>query len=339
MAVSRTWHDFSEEIMTQPANTFDAYDAGNSNAEDVHDKIYMVSPEATPVLSAGRRFKANQKFHEWLRDDLDAPSGANAVIEGDDRTGTALVAPARVGNFTQLMDKVAVISSTQQKSKQIGRSNEMRYQVAKKMTELKRDAEARLVSNSPAVAGDSSTARQTGGLGVMIFTTALHNGAGATTAHNSGAPTAAVTGGTNRTFAEPLLKTAMQSIYTNSGTMPSFLSMTPSHKSIFSGFAGIAANRFNMSGKAKQATIIGGADVYMSDFGELAVVPNYVQATSAANDVFILNPDTYGVAYLDPFSSVPLAKTGHTEKELVSMEAAMVVTSQKANGKIANLTA
>lgn len=325
--------------MAQPTNTFDAYDAGTTNAEDVHDMIYMVSPEATPVLSAGRRFKANQKFHEWLRDSLATPSASNAVIEGDDKTGTSITAPGRVGNYTQLMDKVAVVSTTQQKSKPIGRSNEMRYQVAKMFKELKRDLEARMVSNSAAVAGDSSTARETGGLGVLIYTTALHNGLGATAAHTSSAPTTAVTAGTNRTFTEALVKTAMQSIYTNSGEMPTFMSMTPSHKSTFSAFTGIAGTRFNMSGKAKQATIIGGADVYMSDFGELAIVPNYVQATSAANDVFILNPDSYGVAYLQNFQSTPLAKTGHTEKELLFVEAAVVVTSEKSNGKIANLTA
>ena len=324
--------------MAQPTNTFDAYDAGTTNAEDVQDKIYMVSPEATPVLSAGRRFKAMQKYHEWLRDLLATPSVSNAVIEGDDRTGTSITAPQRVGNHTQLMDKVAVISTSQLESKPIGRSNEMKYQVAKMMKELKRDLEARMVSNSPAVAGDGSTARETGGLGVMIFTNTSHGGSGATAAHNSGAPTTAITAGTNRTFTEAMVKTVMQSIYTQSGEMPTFISMTPSHKGTFSGFTGIATNRYNIQGK-NQATIIGGADVYVSDFGNLSVVPNYVQATSAPNDVFILNPEFYGAAYLQGFQSVPLAKTGHTQKELISCEAAVVVTSQRALGKIANLTA
>jgi len=324
--------------MTQPANTFDSYDAGTSNAEDVQDKIYMVTPEATPVLSAGRRFTANQRFHEWVRDVLATPSVSNAVIEGSDRTGTAITPPVRVGNTTQLMDKIAVISSTQQASKAIGRTNEMKFQVGKMMKELKRDVEARLVSNSASVAGDAATARQTGGLGVMIFTTALHNGAGATAAHTSGAPTTAITAGTARAFAEPLLRTAMQTIFVQSGEMPSFISLTPSHKAIFSGFAGIAANRMQVKGK-EQATIVGGADLYISDFGNLVVVPNYVQATSAPNDVFILNPESYGVAYLQGYKSEPLAKTGHTERELVCVEVANVVTAERSIGKIANLTA
>lgn len=322
--------------MSQPTNTFDSYTA-KGNREDLQDKIYMVSPESTPVLSAGRRFTATSKFHEWQRDSLAAPNKDNAVVEGDDRTGTSLTATDRVGNYVQLFDKVAVVTSTQEKSKSAGRSSEMAYQKAKSMTELKRDLEAALISKNAAVAGNSSTARKLGGLGVMLYTNALHNGAGATATHSSGAPTTAVTAGTNRTFTEALIKSAMQSVYTNSGEMPSVISMTPSHKGTFSGFSGIAVNRFQVA-KGKQGVIVGGADVYMSDFGELTVVPNYVQATAASDVAYILNPDTYGVGYLQGFDSTPLAKTGHTEKELCFVEATVVVTAEKANAKIDNLT-
>jgi hypothetical protein len=322
--------------MTQPTNTFDSYTA-KGNREDLQDKIYMVSPESTPVLSAGRRFTATSKFHEWQRDSLAAPNKDNAVVEGDDRTGTSLTATDRVGNYVQLFDKVAVVTSTQEQSKSAGRSSEMAYQKAKSMTELKRDLEAALISKNAAVAGNSSTARKLGGLGVMLYTNALHNGAGATATHNSGAPTTAVTAGTNRAFTEALIKSAMQSVYTNSGEMPSVISMTPSHKGTFSGFSGIAVNRFQVA-KGKQGVIVGGADVYMSDFGELTVVPNYVQATAASDVVYILNPDTYGVGYLQGFDSTPLAKTGHTEKCLCFVEATVVVTAEKANAKIDNLT-
>lgn len=322
--------------MAQPTNTFDTY-AAIGNREDLQDKIYMVSPEATPVLSMGRRFTAEAKFHEWQRDVLATPNVTNAVIEGDDRTGTALTPTTRVGNFAQLMDKVAIVTTTQEKTKTAGRPSEMAYAKAKIMKELKRDVEARLTSKSAAVAGNSSTARQTGGLGVMIYTNALHNGAGATAAHTSGAPTTAITAGTNRTFTEALVKTAMQSVYTQSGEMPTFAAMTPAHKVLFSGFSGIALNRLDIK-KGQQAMIVGGADVYVSDFGNLTIVPNYVMATSCTDAVYILNPETYGVAYLQGFGSVPLAKTGHTDKELCSAEVIAVVTAERANAKIDNLT-
>lgn len=324
--------------MAQPTNTYDAYDAVGVR-EDLSDKIYMVSPEKTPVLSMGRKFKATQKFHEWQRDSLAAPNKDNAVIEGDERTGTALTATERVGNYLQLFDKVAVVSTTLQASKAAGRSNEMKYQIATKaIPELKRDVEAMLTSNNAAVAGNASTARKSGGLGVFIYTNVSHNGAGATASHTSGAPTTAVTAGTNRAFTETLLKTVLKSIYENCGEEPDFVAVTPSHKQTFSGFSGIAVNRFQVNGR-KQGVIVGGADVYMGDFGELTIVPNYVMATSNANTALVLNKEHYGVAYLQEWTTEKLAKTGHTDKEMVSAELCTVVTSEKAHGKIADLTA
>lgn len=322
--------------MTQPTNTFDAYDSIGVR-EDLQDKIYMVSPEKTPVVSSIRRFKATQKLHEWQRDTLATPNKDNAVIEGDDRTGSALTATSRVANTVQLFDKVAVVSSTAQVSKTAGRSSEMKYQIAKAYTEIKRDVEAMVLSRNPAVLGNSTTARKSGGLGVMLYTNASYGGLGATAAHTSGAPTTANTAGTNRTFTETLLKAVLQSVYTNSGEMPTMISLTPSHKGTFSSFAGIAVNRFNVK-SGQQGTIVGGADVYMSDFGELTVVPNYVQATSGSDVAWILNPDYAGIAFLQSFQSTPLAKTGHTDKEMVFAEACLVVTSESAHGKVDNLT-
>jgi hypothetical protein len=257
------------------------------------------------------------------------------VIEGDDRTGTPVVAPTRVGNYTQLMDKVAIVARSQLASKPIGRSNDMRYAVAKQMIEIKRDVEARIVSKLPAVVGNSTTARQTGGLGVLLFSNALHGVGGATAAHNTGFPTVANTAGTARPLTEALLKTAMQNCYVQTGEMPTMLMLSPSHKTTFSTFPGIAVNRYNVKGK-EQATIIGGADVYVSDFGNLTIVPNYVMVGST--DAYLLNGEYYGVAYLDKFRSTELARTGHTEKELCWAELANVVTSERAMGKISDLT-
>ena len=322
--------------MAQPTNTFDSYDA-LGNREDLQDKIYMVSPEKTPVVSSIRRFTATQRLHEWQRDSLATPDKDNAVIEGDDRTGTALTATSRVANTVQLFDKVAVVSGTQEKTKSAGRGSEMKYQISKKMVELKRDVEAMVLSDNVAVAGNSTTARKSAGLGAMVYTNISHGGAGATPAHTSGLATTAQTAGTNRAFTETLLKTVSQATYTTSGEFPSLISLTPSHKGAFSAFAGIATNRYQVA-KGKQGVIVGGADVYMSDFGELTAVPNYVQATANATTAFVLNPEYMGIAYLGGFKSEPLAKTGHTEKELVSAEACLVVTSETAQAAIKNLT-
>lgn len=323
--------------MAQPAETFDSYDA-KGNREDLQDKIYMVSPEKTPVVSSIKRFSATQRIHEWQRDALATPNKDNAVIEGDDRTGTAIVATDRVANTVQLFDKTVIVTTTQEKTKSAGRSSEMKYQISKAMVELKRDQEAMVLSDNVAVQGNSTTARKSAGLGALIYTNVSHGGAGATPAHTSGLATVAQTAGTNRAFTETLLKTVLQSVFTNSGEFATLISLTPSHKVTFSAFTGIAANRYNVP-KGKQGVIVGGADVYMSDFGELTVVPNYVQATANANTAFVLNPEFAGLAYLGGFKSEPLAKTGHTTKELVSVESTLVVTSERSHAKVANLTA
>jgi hypothetical protein len=323
--------------MPQPANTFDSY-AAIGNREDLQDKIYMLSPEKTPVVSAIGRGTTTQRIHEWQRDTLAAPNANNAVIEGDDRTGTALTPTQRVANTVQLFDKVAVVSTTQEKTKSAGRSSEMKYQVAKMMVELKRDVEAMVLSNNVAVTGSSSVARQSAGLGRLLYTNISHGGSGATPAHTSGLATSAITAGTNRAFTKTLLDGVLQTCFANSGEFPSIISLTPSHKVTFSGFSGIAANRHEVR-KGNQGIVVGGADVYMSDFGQLTVVPNYVQTVANANTAFVLNPSYASVAYLGGYKSEALAKTGHTEKELVSVECTLVVSSEVAHAKIANLTA
>ena len=92
-----------------------------------------------------------------------------------------------------------------------------------------------------------------------------------------------------------------------------------------------------MKGK-EQATIVGGADVYVSDFGNLTVVPNYVQATANSDTALILNPEYLALGVFKPMGSVPLAKTGHSDKELASIECTLIVESETAQGKISNLT-
>ena len=323
--------------MPQPTNTLDSYTA-RGNREDLQDKIYMVSPEKTPVSSSIKRRKVTNRTHEWQRDTLATPNKDNAVIEGDDRTGTALTATQRVANTTQLFDKTVIVSEAQRKHDSAGRSDEMKYQLAQKaFPELKRDVEAMILSNNIAVLGSSSVARASGGVGRMIYTNASYGGAGATAAHTSGIPTNVITAGTNRTMTEAMLKTVMQSIFTNSGEMATMLSLTPAHKAIFSAFTGIAQQRKDVKGK-EQATIVGGADVYVSDFGNLTVVPNYVQATANSDTALILNPEYLALGVFKPMGSVPLAKTGHSDKELASIECTLIVESETAQGKISNLT-
>ena len=86
---------------------YSTYDAANAINEDLHQTIYNIDPVDTPILSMAADGKATNTLHEWLTDALDAPDGANAQIEGDDATGTAITAPDRLVNYAQISRKPA----------------------------------------------------------------------------------------------------------------------------------------------------------------------------------------------------------------------------------------
>ena len=171
----------------------------------------------------------------------------------------------------------------------------------------------------------------------MQFVSApLHNGAGATPAWTSGAPTAAITAGTARTFTKALLDTACQNIYINSGQFAEMLVVSPAHKVLFSAFSGIAQNRLEVKGKAQQGAVVAGADVYMSDFGALSVVPHYLMA--GFGTAYVINTDYLDLAFLDGFVTSDLAKTGDSERVLITADCALTVRAPTAHAKIADLT-
>lgn len=303
--------------------------------EDLIDKIYNTSPTETPVLSAIGRVSATNTYHEWQRDALATANKDNALIDGDDVTLDAQTATERVGNYMQIFAKKPGVSRRANIVKKAGRGSEMAYIKAKSMLEIKRDIEAMIVSANPAVAPTTSVAGKSGGLGVQNNANTEHGVGGSTAAWASGAPTTAPTAGTGRAFTEALLKAAVQKTYIASGEVPRMVIMSPNHKGVFSSFSGIAASRFQV-GKKEQARIIGGADVYMSDFGELEIVPHYLMAGST--DVHLINTDYLEMAYLDGFRTETLGKSGDSERVLVTADCALAVRAPKSCAKVADLT-
>ena len=81
-------------------------------------------------------------------------------------------------------------------------------------------------------------------------------------------------------------------------------------------------------------TIIGAADVYMSDFGTLQVVPNRFQRE---RDAFVLDPEYASVCYLRPIQAVDLAKTGDAEKKMMICEFGLKVSNEAAHGGVFDL--
>lgn len=319
--------------MTVPTNLYQKASL-KGNREDLIDKIFNTSPTETPITSSIGRTTATSTFHEWQRDALATADADNAMIDGDDATLQAQTPTDRVGNYLQIFSKVLGTSRRANLIKKAGRGSEQAYLRAKAMLELKRDIEKMVVSNNLAVASTASVAGKSAGLGAQLYLNTSHGGSGATASWTSGAPTAALTGGTNRAFTVTQLNSVCQSIYSASGAQPEMVVMGPAHKAVFSAFTGIAQNRLD-TGK-KQGAVVVGADIYIGDFGSLTITPHYLM--SGATDVYVLNTDYMEMAYLDGIKTSPLAKTGDSEKELITADCCLAVRASAACGKISNLS-
>ena len=311
----------------------------NGIREDLSDVIYNISPEETPFMSSCGKGSAAQTLHEWQTDSLAAANGANAAVEGDEASFTTPSATVRVGNYTQISNKTAIVSGTADKVNKAGRAKEMAYQIAKRGAELKRDMETIFLRNQGGAGGSSTTARTLASLRAWLKTnTSLGGGTpvGANVAYTSGVPSAAATdAGTLRVFTEDLLKSVIQSAWTQGGK-PSVLMVGPFNKAKVSGFSGIATRNFDMSNVSPKPTaIIASADVYVSDFGTLRVIPNRFQRE---RDAWVLDFEMLEVDYLRPFQTHDLAKTGDASKKLINVEYTLKVKQEAGLGGVFDLT-
>jgi hypothetical protein len=308
---------------------YNAYDAVGQR-EDLTDVIYNISPTETPFMSSIGKTKATAVYHEWQTDSLAAATTANAAVEGADASDATLSPTTRLGNYTQILQKTIKVSGTLDAVNKAGRKSEKAYQLAKASQELKRDLETILLSNQGQSSGSSnSSARKMGSLLSWIKTNS-------SVQTNGGDPTtigvSARTDGNTRTFTETLLKEVVAEVFVSGGS-PTVLMVGAAGKQKVSSFAGIGETRFNVTG-AKPSTIIGAADIYVSDFGNMSVVPNRFMRT---RDALILDPEYAAIAYLRPFMTNELAKAGDSDKTQVLVECTLEVKNEAAHGIVADL--
>ena len=197
--------------------------------------------------------------------------------------------------------------------------------------------EAILCANTIPTGGGAAAARKTGGLSAWLSTNSVSNTGGGVAGANpvltNGIPTTAQTEGTKRAFTEDLLKEVVEKVW-ESGGNPNMVMVGASNKQTASGFAGIAANRFQIS-RPEPGTIIGAADIYVSDFGELSIVANRF---SPKRNAFVLDTEFFGVGMLRPMQTVDLAKTGDAEKRMILAEYGLMVKNEAASGAVYDLT-
>lgn len=319
--------------MAVPTGTYQRF-AAIGLREDLENIIYDISPMDTPFMSNVTRKKATSTFHEWQTDVLDAAVATNAQIEGDDAVTNTASPTSRFGNYTQIMTKVPRVSGTLRASDTAGRRDELSYQIAKRGRELKRDMESSFLGTQAATAGAAASARTMAGVAAWLFGNTVANGTAATTvAVTSGAPLTAPTSGTAATFSETMLKSAIKQCWDDGGN-PNIVMLGSFNKQIASAFAGIAT-QYRDNQQTGPATIIGSADIYVSDFGQHQIVANRFMPS---NQVYVLDMEYWSVAYLRPIQNVELAKTGDSDRSMILTECTVIADNPNASAKVYAVT-
>jgi hypothetical protein len=312
------------------------------NRETMSDLISMITPEETPLYSLIGTEKVDGVKPEWNLDSLATPSVTNKFVQGDPFTYAAITATTRVSNYTQIMRKDFIVSKTQEVVSKAGPKSDFNREKLKKGVELRTDIEATIVSNQASVAPVGvATAGQLGGLRAWIATNdSLGSGAGASGGFTGGLVTVAVNGD-QRTFTKALLDDNIQTVY-QAGGNPSILMVSPYLKRVFSTFmsdSNVAAFRTNLSGK-KQGTIYGAADTYISDFGDIDVVPNRQWARVGATlnrNAFLLEPGKLKVGVLRPIAPAEVVPNADAEAGVMICEVTLICKNEAALGVIADL--
>jgi len=355
-----------------------------SQREDLADFITMITRDETPFISSIGKAKATAIYHEWQTDELEAP-GDSRIGEGTDYIepvsgGGATATPAvgakfatdgpnrtRLGNYTQINGKTIAVSGTRRAVDQAGVADEYAYQLKKRGTEMKRDVEHDMIHShnvSAAVGNQNANARSAGGYQSFINSTDTcvyvgGFGAPATTADGTGRIRSAATSGTSQPSTGSLALTdidsVMQKIYEQGGTATSIM-VSPKLRRDFSDLmvsdTGVK-RELGTSGQLRQSV-----DVYMSDFGDLMVVPNYImglansiQLTNSAGSpgnlgattnmadksALIYDPMYFAIANLRPLQEVDVGQKGDSTVGMMVEELTLEVRNPKGCGAIYGL--
>jgi len=340
-------------LAAQPADYLDVADlksvlAGGLIREDVLDTIFDCSDIPTPFLDMIGTDGFTNSYSEWSEDKLSAPNTANAVVSGSDAASgnnNANVTNAlRVGNQAQISEKLVMVTERGQAVSSVGRSDEMGYQTARRLQELRRDVEAIALSNQASVADDNNaTAGKTGTMAAFIKTNINTGATGAAGGFNTGTKlVVAATNGTKRALTWALISTQIENVYTLGGNPTVLMSVPGMTKRIGQYLIGTplsakATQNVQGTGDGVSQTAQMFVDAFKTDFGfMMQLIPNRLQQTYSATqcDVFGIDPRFWKLGLLYGWKVDPLAKLGLSFRKMLHVDWMLKAYLERANFQI-----
>lgn len=292
------------------ASSVKTYDV-TTNVRDVTDLIAVVARLETPFYSGIKKVKAINKYHESQQYALTTGS-ANANVEGADYTLAKRAVPTTTGNWTQIFFKPAKVSKSQMASSTYGIDDMLAKQVEYAMKEIATDIEKALLQGT-GNSGASGTARLIKGA-LASITTNIETG----------------TGTGSEALTESMFNDTLQTIW-DAGGRPDTVYVNSWQKRKISGFT--ASSTKNVDAMDKR--LINSVDVYISDFGMLAVELDPYMET---DKVFIAQKDLWGAAVLRPVVVEDYPSIGSYKAKTIEGELTLESNNEKGSGKITGLS-
>lgn len=332
--------------------------AGGLVREDVLDAIFDISDIPTPFLDMIGTEGFDNSYSEWTEDKLSAPSLTNRKVSGSDIASTdnnATVANAkRVGNHAQISTKAVMVTERGQAVNNIGRSDEMGYQTAERLQELRRDVEAIALSGQASVQDDNNvTPGQSAGAAAWITTNKDLGVGGAVPGFQTGTKlVTAQTAGAERGLTWSMISTQIENVYTLGGNPTVLMSVPGVTKRLArylftTPYAAAPTANINGSGGGVNQVSQGYIDTFKTDFGTLMqIVPNRLQQTylSIGTDpdpqvanVFGLDPRFWKLGLLYGWKVDPLAKVGLSHRKMLHVDWMLKAYLERANFLIADI--
>jgi hypothetical protein len=317
--------------------------------EDVMEKIWNISNIPLPFTEMCSSGTHTNRRAEWTEDTLATPVTTNAVVEGADANQNDAKTGARLGNYTQISIKEVKVTDSSQQSDSIGGAGKLSYQIMERQKELRRDVEAQMLTHQASVAGDADAIPGiSAGLGAQLKTNVRHGVGGVPGGFNDVTGLfVAPTPGAAAALSETTIRDVLQGVYEAGGNSKKLMARPTVIRKLseymFGPNARVATLTATTPNPATGDTALkayGSVNVFISDFGQtVEMQDNRIQQPDAAgvSTMYFLDPAHLRQSIFRGYQVEPLAKTGLSEKRLMSVQYTLEVLNEKSQGAIMDI--
>jgi hypothetical protein len=325
--------------------------SGGLVREDVLDKIHGADERGTPFLDAIGMGSFSNNYSEWFEEALLAADDTNAYSSGTDFAPATTATGARVGNHAQISRRGVNVTDRAQDIAKVGRSDELGYQTARKIQNLRYDQEAIALGRQASVADNpGTTVGKTAGLDAWLVTN-TDNGAGGANGGFEESSTGVVdapTAGDKRALTWLMVTDQIEACFIL-GSKPTLLISHPGITKRIGNFL-VETKKVdfvaNISGTQSETLVSNQfVDMFKTDFGYVMnIVPDLHQQVYTADDtgdvatVFGIDPRFLELSTLYGTRVTPLARLGDYVRKMVQTDWMLKVLLERAHFAIRDIT-